>query len=42
MSNIISQICKIFDGSLYKQFAGTKATRNGKILHTTRTKLNLL
>jgi tetratricopeptide (TPR) repeat protein len=29
-------------GSFYKQFSGAKATRDKKILHTTRTALNLL
>jgi hypothetical protein len=38
----IPQICKIFDGSFYKQFAVAKATRNGKNLHNTMTMLNLL
>jgi hypothetical protein len=30
----ISQICKFFDSSFYKQFASTKVIRNGKALHT--------
>jgi len=34
LSNIISQIYKIFDGSFYKQFSDKKQK---KILHTTRT-----